>query len=157
MLPAKELHRGDMRKRIEIAEHLRLARQVSGLSQREVAVRMGKTKSIVQLLENSPDWTVKSFLRWTHALGLQVTYKLENAPPLDTSDPLVATALERDPPHPLGKEALSLFLVERHINQIRAARGMESHSVHKEDTVGDLQRAARRINAVLLVGISRSN
>ena len=155
MLPPKKGTRGDLRARIEIAENLRLVRVTSGLLQREVAARMGRTGDVITLMENTPNWSVKSFLRWTHALHVKVTYDLGGLPPLDTSEPLVAAALARRPPHPLGEDALSIFLIDQHINQICRARGIETYGVHRDATVADLQRTVRRLGGVLKISMIR--
>lgn len=156
MLPTKERTRGDVRARIELAEHMRVIRQVSGLSQKDVAARMGKTKSILTLLENTPNWRAKTFLRWAHALDVRVTFEVVNLPPLDTSDGYVAASLERQPLHPLGDDALALFLLERHINQQARAQGKVLLICTNDTMISDLQSAVRRLGGVLKVNLSRA-
>lgn len=134
---------------------MRLARQVSGLSQREVAIRMGKTRGIVTILENTPNWKVKTFQRWAHALSLKATFEVNGLEPLDTADPVVAAALDRRPPHPLGEDALAVFLLERHLNQIRAVRHKEPFHFYKDIRISDLQRDVRQLGGVLGISLSR--
>lgn len=156
MLPAKLHTRGDLRLRIELAEHLRLVRQTQGMSQRELAARMGKTKGIVTLLENTPNWRVKVFQRWTHALDLRIGFELANLPPLDKTDPLVATALERQPPHPLGEDGLALFLLIQHMNQQARAQDKTPFRYDDDTMISDLQSAARRLGSVLKINLNRA-
>lgn len=155
MLPAKDRTRGDIRLRIELAEHLRLVRLMSGLSQRDVAARMGKTKSILTLLENTPNWRAKTFLRWAHALGVRVEFEVINLPVLDTSEPYVAASLERQPPHPLGEDGRALFLLEKHINQQAYAQGRVTFRFTDDTMISDLQSAVRRLGGVLKINLSR--
>lgn len=155
MLPTKERTRGDVRARIELAERMRLIRQISGLSQRDVAARMGKTKSILTLLENTPNWRAKTFLRWAHALEVRVEFEIINLPPLDTSDPIVATSLERQPLHPLGEDGLALFLLVHHINQQARAQSKVVLRFTDDTMISDLQSAVRRLGGVLKISLGR--
>src|SRR5690625_4182142 len=78
-VPAARLARDQERNALELLLRLRRERERLGLSQTEVARRMGRNQSVVSNLERlgaDPRWS--SIRRYATALGVEITYHFES-------------------------------------------------------------------------------
>jgi DNA-binding XRE family transcriptional regulator len=74
--------------RRELVGELTAGRHAAGLSQTQVAARMGTSQSAVARLEaGAADVRVSTLERYAAAIGSQISWRLEGAPPLEHLPP----------------------------------------------------------------------
>jgi hypothetical protein len=85
--------------RRRLVAELTRQRQAAGLSQTQVAARMGTSQSAVARLEaGEADVRASTLERYAAAIGSQISWRLQDAPPVEPLPPLLPGPVTSDGP-----------------------------------------------------------
>jgi len=84
-IPA-DLDPDDARRRSELIDQLRAAREAAGLSRRNVADRLGVTAPNINAIEGRTTWQARVIARYARALGRRIEWQLEDLTIPDDDD-----------------------------------------------------------------------
>lgn len=167
MLPHTPSSLGDQKVRVDLRDHFIAMRKLANMSQRDVAIRLGRHKSAVSLIESRTDWRCRTAQRLFRAIDCRLSYEVHELPELDPDDAFVAVLTAKPPRSPAAEDIRNCALAHYRIVHARLILGRTQgwvaeqagmnekafseweRTANQDSLVSSLQRGARALGGYL--------